>query len=408
MKIALVTNAFPSVSETFIYNHAAGLRAAGLDVTVIAARPSRDGHMFSDFDGLKYDGPIVQAILSGSAGTSLGRLAGHLSGAGARDIALWQRARKLYGLNRRAFRAWLLAMPLAGFDIVHFEYSGLAIAWIDALPLLAGSRLVTSCRGAAEQITPLAVPERAGALRKIFGIVDRVHCVSEDMRTTCLRYGLELDRAFINRPAIDISRFKRSTPYVARTAGPYRLLSTGRLHWKKGVEFALIAVRALVDQGLDVQYEIIGAGHDEEHLRFSADDLRLNDHVVFAGKRSSTEVRAALERCDVYLLPSLSEGLSNAALEAMAMELPVVTTTAGGMAEAITDGVDGIIVPPRAPDRMAAAVSALLADGPRRVAMGRAARGRLEEAFTLERQIRVYLAEYDVLGRSPPRASGSC
>lgn len=406
MKIALVTNSFPSVSETFIYNHAAGLRAAGLDVTVIAARPSRDAHMFADFDGLKYDGPIVQAILAGSAGTSLGRLASHLARASTRDLALWQQARKLYGTTRRAFRAWLLAMPLAGFDIVHFEYSGLAIAWIDALPLLSGSHLITSCRGAAEQITPLADPERAGELRRIFGVVDRVHCVSEDMRTTCMRYGLDPARAFINRPAIDVSRFKRSTPYVALTTGPYRLLSTGRLHWKKGIEFALIAVRALVDQGLDVQYEIIGAGHDEEHLRFSADDLRLGEHVVFTGKRSSTEVRAALERCDVYLLPSLSEGLSNAALEAMAMELPVVTTTAGGMAEAITDGVDGIIVPPRAPDRMAAAVAALLADGPRRVALGKAARHRLEEAFTLERQIRVYLAEYDALGRAEPRASG--
>ncbi len=397
MKIALVANTFPSVSETFIYNHAAGLAHAGLDVTVVAARPSGDGPLFADFDGLRYDGPVRYPLLAGSLKETSKRVASRLGALTGRERTVWHEARSRYGLGRRAVRATLLALPLTDFDLVHFELSGLAVAWLDALPLLAPAKLVVSCRGAAEQITPLVDARRVDELRSVFAAVDRVHCVSDDMLGTCIQYGLARERAFVNRPAIDLSRFRRSRPYDARTTGPYRLLSTGRLHWKKGVEFALIAMRALLDAGHDVHYEIIGGGADEEHLRFSTKDLGLTDHVQFAGRRSSTEVRQALERCDVYVLPSLSEGISNAALEAMAMEIPVVATTAGGMSEVITDGVDGLLVPPRAGDAIARRVAELLASPTRRLEVGRAGRARLEQAFSLERQVRVFVDAYRAL-----------
>jgi colanic acid/amylovoran biosynthesis glycosyltransferase len=394
MKVALVTNTFPALSETFIYNHAAGLHARGVDVTVIASRRSGDAALFGDFDGVTFGGPIRHAVLAGSVTATAGRLLARLGTLGPVERQQWRRAQDLYGITRRAMRAWLLALPLAGFDIIHFEYSGLAIAWRDALPLLAPARLVVSCRGAAEQITPLFEPHRADALRDLFANVDRVHCVSEDMLATCTGYGLDPARAFVNRPAIDVARFQRRTPHAIRTSGPYRLLSTGRLHWKKGLEFALLAVRQLVDDGHDIRLDIIGGGHDEEHLRYSVHDMRLEQHVTFAGKKSSTEVRAALEQCDVYVLPSLSEGLSNAALEAMAMELPIVSTTAGGMAELITDGSDGLLVRPRDHVAMARAIAGLLRDPERRRAIGQAARKRVENEFSLDRQIGVFVDEY--------------
>lgn len=402
MKVALVANRFPSVSETFIYNHAAGLRAAGIDVTVIVTRPDSDAELFADFDGVRYDGPIAHAVLQRDRLLALRTLASSVSRDGLRSLAVWRAAQQRYGTGRRALRAALLALPLVGFDIVHLEYSGLAVAWRDALPLLTRTKIVMSCRGAAEQITPLVHPERANLLAEAFAQCDRVHCVSLDMRRTCEQYGLDPAKAFVNRPAIDVRRFRRATPYVVRDHGPYRLLSTGRLHWKKGLEYALLAVRQLIDAGHSVVYEIIGAGREEERLRFAASDLGLRGYVQFAGRRSSTEVRAALERADIYLLPSLSEGISNAALEAMAMEVPLVTTTAGGMNEAVADGIEGIVVPARDPQAMADGIASLLEDGRRRAAVGRSARARIEREFSLERQIAVYLKEYDSLLNGAP------
>jgi hypothetical protein len=77
-------------------------------------------------------------------------------------------------------RAFLLALPIkqSDYDIIHFEMSGIAVAYLDALPLLKPAKLVTSCRGAAEQITPLIDPTRGEKLRQVFKEMDLVHCVS--------------------------------------------------------------------------------------------------------------------------------------------------------------------------------------------------------------------------------------
>jgi len=373
------------------------MAAAGADVTVIATRREGDAAMFRDFDGVRYEGPIRYQVLQPDVVSTMKQISAQLSRSGARGAALWRAAQQRYGFGKRALRAWLLALPLDDYDIVHLEYTGLAVSWLDALPLRTRAKLVVSCRGAAEQITPLLEPGRGDQLREVFALCDRVHCVSADMLHTCEQYGLTPQKAFINRPAIDARRFRRSQPYVVRDRGPYHLLTTGRLHWKKGLEYALLAVRRLVDAGHDVRYEIVGAGREEESLRFAVHDLGLGAHVELVGRKSSTEVRAALERADIYLLPSLSEGISNAALEAMAMEVPLVTTTAGGMNEAVRDGIEAMVVSPRDPAALADRVAMLLADGPGRAALGRAARARIESEFSLERQVRVYVKEYDSL-----------
>jgi glycosyltransferase involved in cell wall biosynthesis len=319
----------------------------------------------------------------------------------------------LYGKTTRALKAWIRAVPLfvGEYDLIHFAYSGLAVSYLDSLPLLSGATLMTSCRGAAEQITPLLKPERAESLRQVFARMDLVHCVSMDMLRTAESYGLSPKKAFINYPAIDSLVFKRQQPYVAKADGPYLLLSTGRLHWKKGYEYALLAVRALLDQNYDVRYDIIGEGAEEEKLRFTISDLNLTDHVRLHGRQSAEFIREKLELADVFLLPSLSEGLSNAVLEAMAMELPVVSTNTGGMPEAIRDNVDGFLVPTRNPVEMAERVKMLLNNCTLRKKMGESGRRRVQEQFSLSRQISCFIEKYeelqlDALHYTPTTRSG--
>jgi glycosyltransferase involved in cell wall biosynthesis len=94
------------------------------------------------------------------------------------------------------------------------------------------------------------------------------------------------------------------------------------------------------------------------------------------------------------MLPSVSEGISNAALEAMAMEVPIVTTSAGGMSEAITDRVEGLVVPPREPAALTKGISTLLGDRDLRIELGRTGRSRTERDFSLRRQIDSFVSEY--------------
>jgi glycosyltransferase involved in cell wall biosynthesis len=145
----------------------------------------------------------------------------------------------------------------------------------------------------------------------------------------------------------------------------------GRLHWVKGYEFALEAVARARDAGVDCVLTIVGADRGiRDALEFAVRDLGLADAVTLAGPRSIDGVRAALARADVFIVSSVSEGASRAALEAMAMGLPVVTTDAGGMPEIVEDGVHGLVVGRRDPQALAAAFGALSRDGDLRRAMG--------------------------------------
>jgi colanic acid/amylovoran biosynthesis glycosyltransferase len=315
------------------------------------------------------------------------------------SMRLWWRAVARYGYGWRASKAWIMALPLilGQYDLIHFEYSGLAVSYLDALPLLAPAKLLTSCRGAAEQIVPLVKPERAVRLRQLFPLLDRVHCVSADIQGTVEDYGLQPGQAFVNHPAIDPNQFRRQSPYPAKECGPFNLVSIGRLHWKKGLEYGLLAVRQSIDEGYDIFYDILGGGVEEERLRFAIQDMDLSERIRLHGRQPATRVRQALEEADIYLLPSLSEGISNSALEAMAMELPVVSTTAGGMSEVITDGCEGLLVPPRQPTAMAEKVRYLLADSGLRRKMGQLGRERIIRHFNLRKQTNCFITEYQAL-----------
>lgn len=399
MKVALVTNRFPVLSETFVFNHAVGLRDAGIDVVVVTTHASDDKWYGDDADqyaksGRRFDGEIRNVVVSRGRASTASKTLRRLASMSNRDLQLWNASREVFGFSKRAARAFLFALPLADADIIHFEFSGLAANFLDAIEILKPAKVVVSCRGTAERITPLVDPARARQLREVFARVDRVHCVSADMMRTCLSYGLDESTAFVNHPAAYLG--PDAPTRVDAQSSPFRLVSTGRLVWAKGLEFALLAIRDLFDRGYKVRYDILGSGPEEERLRFAIYDLGLADHVNLLGSRSHGEVLMALAEAHVYVVSSVSEGISNAALEAMAIGIPVVSTDAGGMGEAITSDC-GIVVPSRGPLEMSRAIGTLLDDEPRRRRMGDAARERAQQHFSVERQIATFVSEYTKL-----------
>jgi colanic acid/amylovoran biosynthesis glycosyltransferase len=282
-------------------------------------------------------------------------------------------------------------------DIVHFAYSGTGIAYLDALDVVADRRakLFVSCRGSAENVKPITHPRRGEQLRRLFTSVHRVHCVSQDMLDGLHAYGLRPEQAFVNFPSIDARAFRRDVPYDASPKPVWQIVSTGRLSFHKGYVFGLLALRELKQRGHRFQYHVMGDGPDRDMLTYMVQQLGLRDAVVLHGKASSAEVKRALLAADVFLLSSVCEGIANAALEAMAMELPVVTTTAGGMAEVIEDGVNGMIVERFDPAALCASIETLLASHELRKAMGQRARDTVERTFVLSRQIDTFIAEYE-------------
>ncbi len=124
---------------------------------------------------------------------------------------------------------------------------------------------------------------------------------------------------------------------------------------------------------------IIGGGRREAEMRQLAQELGLAGRVHFLGQRP--DIPDLLGALDIFVLPSHSEGVSLALLEAMAAGLPVIATAVGGLPEVVTDGVNGLLIPPQDPEALAQALARLLDDPALAKKLGENARRHVEEKF---------------------------
>ncbi|MEA2309428.1 MAG: hypothetical protein QOI65_1714, partial [Thermoleophilaceae bacterium] len=275
-------------------------------------------------------------------------------------------------------------------DVLHFEWLTVASTCLSLLRAWAGP-IVVSCWG-SELPAGATVKGRppADAIAGVFDRADVVHVVAETKRDEAVEFGLDPSKAIVIRGGVDPEEFR---PLPVRTEDDgFAVVSVGWLRWLKGYEYALIAVAELAAEGVPVTLDILGGdppaemGEESERVRIlhTARDLGIEDRVRIHGHVPSERVAAMLQRSDVLLHASLSEGLPTVVLEAMACGLPVVATDVGGTREAVRDGVEGFITPPRDPRAAAEALRRLWRDRSLRERMGRAGRERVEAEFTLE------------------------
>jgi glycosyltransferase involved in cell wall biosynthesis len=190
---------------------------------------------------------------------------------------------------------------------------------------------------------------------------------------------------------VDVETFSRRAPFVPFDgSGPLRLFSCGRLNPCKGHKYLIAAAKRLRDEGFQATLTI--AGDDEaggsgyrQVLEREIGALGMGEFVTLAGAVDEQRIIDELERAHVFSLASLAEPLGVAIMEAMAMELPVVATRSGGVAELITDGADGILVPPEDSSALAQAIVMLARDPARAQRMGQAARGKVIDRFQATR-----------------------
>jgi glycosyltransferase involved in cell wall biosynthesis len=144
------------------------------------------------------------------------------------------------------------------------------------------------------------------------------------------------------------------------TNGRFRLVCVSRLIPRKGVADLLQALAGITT--LEYKLTVVGEGPIDADLGRMADDLGVSDRVRFVGYKSAEELDQYYVDADAFVLPTRSEAFANVILEAMAAALPVIATRVGGVAEAVVDGKTGILVEPRQPDQLAAAIQRLAYD----------------------------------------------
>lgn len=204
---------------------------------------------------------------------------------------------------------------------------------------------------------------------------------------------------------VDLDDAQRTAPYQPWQPGePCRLYSCGRLHPVKGYQFLFEAVARLVAEGRDVRLQVSGAEDGATGYRAGLCEqiqrLGLESTVEFLGAVSEPRHRSAIENAHVFVLASLDEGISVAAMEAMAMQTPAVVTDVGSMRELVNSGEDALMVPSRDPVALAEAISRVLDDPALARGLSERSRQKIAQEFHHRRSAE---ALADCLGLLPPR-----
>jgi glycosyltransferase involved in cell wall biosynthesis len=236
------------------------------------------------------------------------------------------------------------------------------------------------------------------AYRLMAGAPDAVFAVSEQVRRHCIEVDrIDPDRVQTIYNGLNLSDWDfASRP--AKDPGEMLVTTIGNIRRVKGHDIFIKAAASIMPHFPNVSFSIAGGVLEQDYfaeLQALFRDLKLSNHFHFVG--GNADMHQHLCTADIFVLPSRSEGFSNAVIEAMAASLPVVATNVGGNAEAVKDGVSGFLVPPDDPVALSAAITRLLSNPSQAMAMGAAGKVLVAEKFTTEAMMTRIASAYEKL-----------
>jgi sugar transferase (PEP-CTERM/EpsH1 system associated) len=272
---------------------------------------------------------------------------------------------------------------------------------------MAGVGTVVHSEHGLEASTYRRQPWRRNVIRRLcFSWADRVFAVSGSLRTY---YAKQLrmteSRMDVIANGVDTEKFRPQEDVRRSTrqklgAGPDTLVigAVGRLDPVKDHQTLFRAVDSFLSLGLPVQLVIVGEGSERRALEAQIQArTSLARRTSFVGETS--DIVSQLNSFDVFVLPSLAEGMSNALLEAMSVGVACVATRVGGNAELIEEGSSGLLFEAGNWEMLAAYLKTLALDPELRFDLGRKARRRVENCFSLDLMLRKYAHMYEVLDK---------
>jgi colanic acid/amylovoran biosynthesis glycosyltransferase len=229
---------------------------------------------------------------------------------------------------------------------------------------------------------------RGQLLREKVETADFICCISHFARSQLLREGtfahwhkLEVCRLGVDTEAM--RGVMRQTPSDAR----FEILCVGRLTPSKAQYILVSAIQELRSRYRNIHLRIVGDGEDRETLGMHVARLGLEDHVAFEGPIGHDRIRDYYATSDLFVLASFAEGLPVVLMEAMAMGVPVVSTTVAGIPELIRHERDGLLVAPSDVEGLAAAIAKLIDDPDLRARLSASARRVVETRYNLQANV---------------------
>ena len=410
--VAYVFWRYPILSETFVRREIEALREANIAVQIVADAPDEPycppGPAL-DQTTVIYLEPIDKARSKRLfAGFALRRPLALLNLFVYVVFHRYQANKSPYADIDLIFKAALLAGVLDQRGVTHVH-----APWADAHAFLAliAARLLR---------IPYSVHVRAHEIHSAsfnYALKEKLTCSSfvvtnsgyNEAHLRPLLAQSAPERLHVIYNGIDLRQF---TPVPQRDADPtsFAILAVGRLVEQKGFAILLRACRKLLERGLVFNCDIIGGLQNSDAntyvlLKKLHRRLELDDNVRFLGAQPFRRVLEAYTRADLFVLPCVvaADGsrdvTPNVLIEAMAMQLPVVSTPVGAIPEIVNNGVEGVLVSPNDENSLADAIEILSGDPDLRRRLGLAARKKVENRFDISKNVQRYAALFRTMGQ---------
>jgi colanic acid/amylovoran biosynthesis glycosyltransferase len=392
IRLAYLVSEYPAVSHTFILREVRRLRALNFELQVASINSPRQpiGEMAAD-------------DREEAAATFYIKREGALRAARAHLRALRQRPGAY-------FRGLSLALSLGGADLGQLLYSifyfteALMLGnWMESRGLrhmhvhfvnpastvgLIASRIFATGFSFTVHGPDEFYDVRGQRLSEKIEGASFVLCIGYFARSQLMKFSPAHDwsKFEIVPLGVDLRVFARR-PFRPASKEPFRILCVGRLVPAKGQHILIAAVDRLVKEGRSVSLRLVGDGSDRASLEREVNLRGLGEQVTFEGNVNQDRIHRFYREADAFVLASFAEGIPVVLMEAMAMEIPCVSTMVAGIPELIREGLDGLLVMPSDERGLAQAIGRLIDDEDLRLRLGEAGRRRVMEKYDLDKNI---------------------
>lgn len=394
MNVLFLTTSFPAykghVQSPFIYELARHVAKESINLTVVCPFYKKSAGKEERMDNFKvarfqYMPGFMQTL------TEEGGIPSQLK------RSLWAKIQLPFFLMFFFFKSLRMSK---NFDLIHCQWalSGLVGVWVKKIRKIP---LIVTLRGADVNVSLTNSVFRC-ILRYVVRNSDYVTSNNRQLLLDIKKLGINNDiRPIYN--GVDVSVFKPRNKKYARkklglNANDNVIIYVGWFIERKGVSYLLEAMPSIIKNVKNAKLLLVGEGMLENELRSIVKGLNMQNNVVFAGAKGPDEISSYLNAADVLVLPSLSEGLPNVVLEAMASSLPVVATKVSGTPEVVKDGMTGYLVPAKDSKSLADKTAKLLNDSKLTAKMGKnALRFIHSEGLTWKKSAQRYVEAYKVV-----------
>ncbi|MBD2103234.1 glycosyltransferase [Leptolyngbya sp. FACHB-261] len=394
MRVACLVGEFPVLSETFVLNQITGLIDRGHEVDIYANQPGDTLKIHPDVE--KYNllerTYFIRRPLDRSecALKALRLLLTHFHRAPLRFLDTLNVF--AHGSQVTSFGLLYSLVALLDkkpYDIIHCQFGTLGFRGMSFHALNGKQgKLVVAFRG--HDISKYLQEVGDRVYDQLFQVGDLFMPNCDYFKQRLIKLGCEEQKISVYRSGIDCSRF-RFAPRHWPADGRVRIVTSGRLVEKKGIEYGIRAVAQLIQTNRDVEYIVVGDGPLKPELQQLIDQLEVSHAVKLVGRKQQQELIEILDSAHIFIAPCVTsrdgnqDAPVNVLKEAMAMGLPVIGTWHGGIPELIEDSISGFLVPERDSETLAARLNELIEHPEQWPDRGRAGRAYVEQHYDLYR-----------------------